>query len=275
MLIFVKTARGKNFPLEVEPADTILALKAKIVDREGVPVERQQIIYNGKPLPDTTTVGDAGIGKEATIHLILRDAPTPPAPLTKAKSHAEVDYSAGQQVSQPAISTLDDMTKASLLTSFATADVKSGVEIVFCFDTTGSMSSVIGLVRQKVAETVTRLFKDIPKLRIGIMNLGDYCDPNPLTTLNLSSDPEKICHFVRHQAPTGGGDAPEAYELGLREARANIKWGEGTAKALVMIGDEAPHPPSFTTEKIDWKQELDMLADMGVKVYGVHCLNNM
>lgn len=277
MIIFVKTGSGMNFALAVEPADTVAALKAKISEREDIPVARLQIIYQSKPLPDETTVADAGIGKEATIHLILRDDTPSKAGKGKGKGRAAADPEpAAPRLAPPgSFSDLDDATKARLLASFASgADHSRGVDIVFCFDTTGSMSSVLGLVRQKVAETVRRLFKDIPKLQIGIMNLGDYCDPNPLTTLNLSSDKDAICHFVNHQASTGGGDAPEAYELALREARSKIQWRDGSAKALVMIGDEAPHPPSYTTENIDWKQELDMLADMGVKVYGVHCLDN-
>jgi hypothetical protein len=40
-----------------------------------------------------------------------------------------------------------------------------------------------------------------------------------------------------------------------------------------MIGDEVPHPPSYTTEKINWFDEVDRLVQMGVKIYGVRALN--
>lgn len=65
-----------------------------------------------------------------------------------------------------------------------------------------------------------------------------------------------------------------AYELALQEARKKLTWREDSAKALVMIGDEVPHAPSYTTEKINWWEELDMLVGMGVKVYGVRALNS-
>ena len=91
--------------------------------------------------------------------------------------------------------------------------------------------------------------------------------------IDLSDDVKKICSFVNTVTATGGGDAPEAYELALRTARKKFSWTPGYSKALVMIGDEVPHVPSFTTKKINWKTEVDKLADMGVKIYGVRALN--
>lgn len=38
-----------------------------------------------------------------------------------------------------------------------------------------------------------------------------------------------------------------------------------------MIGDSNPHPPSYTTSAIWWRDELAALVDQGVKVYGVQC----
>jgi len=160
-----------------------------------------------------------------------------------------------------------------MLASFAGSS--SNVEIVFSFDTTGSMSACLAQVRNKVKETVTRLTKDIPNIRIGIIGHGDYCDAkNAITVLDLSDNVKKICSFVETVTATGGGDAPEAYELVLRDAR-KLSWTKGYSKALVMIGDEVPHPPSYTTESINWFNEVDKLTEMGVKIYGVRALNQV
>jgi hypothetical protein len=41
----------------------------------------------------------------------------------------------------------------------------------------------------------------------------------------------------------------------------------------VLIGDDVPHSPSDNPQKINWRDELNKLAGMGIPVYGVQCLN--
>src|SRR5262245_354814 len=149
------------------------------------------------------------------------------------------------------------------------------VEVVFSFDTTGSMYPCLTQVRRHVKNTVTRLREEIPGIRIGIIAHGDYCDAGSTyvtTSLDLTDNVSAICRFVETVQPTGGGDAPECYELVLREAH-DLSWTAGTTKALVVIGDDVPHPAPHTPGKIDWRKELERLAGAGVAVYGVQCLN--
>ena len=53
-------------------------------------------------------------------------------------------------------------------------------------------------------------------------------------------------------------------------------WRAGATRALVMIGDERPHEPDYpqNTKNLDWRNELNMLQEMDVKVYGVHAMAN-
>lgn len=148
------------------------------------------------------------------------------------------------------------------------------IDLIFSFDTTGSMYPCLTQVRRRVSETVKRLFRDIPNIRIGIIAHGDYCDaPNTLKKFDLSTDQEAICRFVNTVPPTHGGDMPECYELVLHEART-FSWTSGKNKALVMIGDDVPHGPHErqNTKHLDWRNELGLLMESNIHVYAVQAL---
>jgi hypothetical protein len=148
------------------------------------------------------------------------------------------------------------------------------VEVVFSFDTTGSMYPCLTQVRKKVKTTIKRLFADLPGIRIGVIAHGDYCDSKIYVTKHqaLSAKPDPIVKFVEKVKPTYGGDAPECYELVLHEAQDH-DWSKDASKVLVMIGDATPHGPKQNPKKLDWKVEAKKLGKAGVAVYAVQALN--
>ena len=73
MQIFIKTLTGKTITLEVEGSDTILNIKQKIHDKEGIPPDQPRLIYAGRQLIDKETLNENGIKKNAIIHMILRN----------------------------------------------------------------------------------------------------------------------------------------------------------------------------------------------------------
>eukprot|EP01111_Echinosteliopsis_oligospora_P010608 TRINITY_DN334_c0_g1_i1.p1 TRINITY_DN334_c0_g1~~TRINITY_DN334_c0_g1_i1.p1 ORF type:complete len:333 (+),score=101.34 TRINITY_DN334_c0_g1_i1:55-1053(+) len=187
-------------------------------------------------------------------------APAPSFHEAEAKSAASSVLSADQ--------------KDAMMSSFSMGEGTTGIDVCFSFDTTGSMYPCLQEVRDKLKEITTRLLKEIPNIRIAILAHGDYCDFKEYVTkyIDFTTDSQALCHFAETVSKTGGGDLPEAYELALQDAN-KLSWDQTHSKALVMIGDEVPHAPSYTTEKIFWKNEVKQLKEKGVVIYGVQALN--
>lgn len=149
------------------------------------------------------------------------------------------------------------------------------IDVVISFDTTGSMSSVLAQVRHKIKQTVERLMGELPDIRIGIIVHGDYCDAQSTYVtrhLDLTQDTASITDFVEHTPPTGGGDAPECYELVLHEAQ-ELSWRADAKRVLVMIGDDVAHTPEDNPQHLNWRTEVAALAARGISIYAVQALN--
>jgi len=72
MQLMVKTLDGKTVTVEAEEEDTIEDIKNKIMEKEGVPVDQQRLIFGGKQLESDKTLADYDVQEDSTFHMVLR-----------------------------------------------------------------------------------------------------------------------------------------------------------------------------------------------------------
>ena len=69
---FVKTRSGETVSVACEVSDKIEDVKAKIEEKEGVPVDQQRLIFAGKQLDGQKTLQECGINEGDSLSMVLR-----------------------------------------------------------------------------------------------------------------------------------------------------------------------------------------------------------
>ena len=115
------------------------------------------------------------------------------------------------------------------------------LDVYLAFDTTGSMSSYIDIVRKNIATVTDALLEN--GLRISMNGIGDHCDgENWLQMYGLSADPAEVKGALESIAMTYGGDDPEAYEcLAFALAQRIPAESVSRKRAVVLVADSIPH----------------------------------
>ncbi|OWF45262.1 hypothetical protein KP79_PYT11285 [Mizuhopecten yessoensis] len=150
-------------------------------------------------------------------------------------------------------------------------------EIVFSFDTTGSMYNYMEEAGYRMRELMNRVQQDMPGIRLAFVAHGDYYDlANDrylIKWIDFGASVDEVDTFFENLPITHGGDADECYELVLRKVRESLSWSPGSQRSLVMIGDSDPHEPGYKfndfVNDIDWRQETKQLNEMAVRIYAL------
>jgi hypothetical protein len=118
---------------------------------------------------------------------------------------------------------------------------RSGLDIVLCFDSTGSMSGEINQVKrqiQRIGQTLTTL---VPKARISICTYRDDGDEYVAKGLPLTGNIQEVSSYLDRISAGGGGDHPEAVDEGLYWSVTNNNFRPGARKVILIFGDAPPH----------------------------------
>lgn len=127
------------------------------------------------------------------------------------------------------------------------------VEVIFCLDTTGSMSGLIEGAKQKIWSIANQIVKGkpAPELRIGLVGYRDTGDEYVTKVSPLDNDLDNVFKNLMSFHANGGGDEPEHVNKALNDSVYNMGWDKdvNTLKLIFLVGDCRPH--------IDYKDGYD------------------
>lgn len=122
---------------------------------------------------------------------------------------------------------------------------ESGLEVVICIDSTGSMQSTISATARAIDDIVSLLEAIAPDFRLGLVHyreLGDLKNGAAILS-TLSKRADNVRDRLKSMKADGGGDFPERVERGLERALdvGKMKWRRESAKLILVVGDAPPH----------------------------------
>jgi Mg-chelatase subunit ChlD len=122
---------------------------------------------------------------------------------------------------------------------------RPSVEVVFCIDTTGSMSGLIDAAKKKVWSISNQIAsgKPTPRVKVGLVNYRDRGDSFVTKVFDLSDDLDSIYGHLMGFNADEGGDEPESVNQALYDAVHKIKWSKDkkTLRMIFLVGDAPPH----------------------------------
>jgi hypothetical protein len=123
---------------------------------------------------------------------------------------------------------------------------ESGLEIVFVFDSTGSMTRTILDTKSTITQMLDVLRTLVPDARIGLVTYRDRGrrEEYLVRQVPLDIDYWRATNFVQFIVAEGGGDRAEDVRAGLNSA-FNQSWRHGARRVVVLAGDAPAHSDDF------------------------------
>ena len=117
------------------------------------------------------------------------------------------------------------------------------LDLVFVFDTTGSMGDELDWLTREFASIVRTARRAAPgvDIRYGLVAYRDDGDLYKVRNFGFTSRQGQMQRWLRSLDASGGGDYPEAAADAM-QAAANLKWRRGKGERLVFhVADAPPH----------------------------------
>lgn len=204
--------------------------------------------------------------------VIVKVAQIDPTGFPRVTAYVSVTDAAGQpmkNLTKDDVSVTEDDQPAEVL-EVAGATRDRPVDIVFVFDTTGSMREEIEGVKETAIAFAEKLEANRRDYQLGLVAFGDEIRLVRDHNDRLTGDAEEFKGWIGQLAADGGDDDPEIALDGLQRA-TEMKYRSRTQKVLILITDAPPHIEGDGTRfsKIVSEEQNQWLADHGFTVYAV------
>src|SRR5262245_19544617 len=152
-------------------------------------------------------------------------------------------------------------------------DKKPNVEVVFCLDTTGSMSGLIEGAKQKIWSISNQIVagRPAPNLKVGLLAYRDRGDAYVTKLTELTDDLDKIYATIKEYKAEGGGYTPESVNQALHESVTRFKWSEDkeTLRIIFLVGDAPPHMDY--KDDVKYPDTCKLAGERGILINAVQC----
>jgi hypothetical protein len=137
----------------------------------------------------------------------------------------------------------------------AAAAVPAHTDVMFVFDTSGSMSGELEEAKKEMLAVIANTNAKLPDVHYGVAEVRDYypsiydeesgdegVEPWQLDQ-PLTADSAAVQKAIEPLNARGGGDGPESYGRALWETdtNPNVGWREGAQHVMILIADNVPH----------------------------------
>lgn len=143
----------------------------------------------------------------------------------------------------------------------ASAAAPPQTDVMFVFDTSGSMSGELNEAKTEIQNVIAQVNASLPSVEYGVAEVRDYWpsvydsaeDESEVEgkapsypwklDLPLTSSLESVQNAINPLFASGGGDGPESYGRALWETdtNPNVGWRAGARHVIILVADNVPH----------------------------------
>jgi len=151
------------------------------------------------------------------------------------------------------------------------------MEVLFCIDTTGSMSGLLDGAKAKIWTILNQIASGTPRpeLTVGLVAFRDKMDTYVTKVHDLTDDLDTLYTDLKALTADGGGDTPEAVNQALDDSINKVKWSENkqVIKVMFLIGDAPPHMDY--TDDVKYPVTCAKAKEKGIIINTIQCGDDM